>query len=84
MTTLPEFSASTYVWYLVVYSGGPVVANFTPTLSACVVTGDWESGKIVSEHIRSKLNWHLDLSSMPTHTNWRLEESGAGYTLEID
>ncbi|KAM6500032.1 hypothetical protein JOM56_003046 [Amanita muscaria] len=64
--------------------GGSVVVTFTPILSAYVVTGSWQKGKVIQHHIHSKLDWNLDLNWLPKHTNWILEESGAGYTLEID
>lgn len=70
--------------YLVVFSGGSIIMNFTPILSACIVTGSWQNGKVVEGQIEGRLDWNLDLTSPPKHTNWILEESGAGYTLEID
>ena len=56
------------------------VAEFTPKLSAYVVTGFVEN-QILKAQIQSSLVWSLDLAKPNIQLNWVLEESGAGYTL---
>ncbi|KAJ3574110.1 hypothetical protein NP233_g1985 [Leucocoprinus birnbaumii] len=58
------------------------IAEFTPVLSAYVATGYQES-QIIKAQIQSGLDWGKDLSR-PMPLNWRLEESGAGFTLVED
>ena len=64
-------------------SRSSATAEFTPTLSAYVVTG-FIKNQIIKAQIQSSLDWSLDLAKPNIPLYWSLEESSQGYKLVED
>ncbi|KIM38477.1 hypothetical protein M413DRAFT_12700 [Hebeloma cylindrosporum] len=60
-----------------------VPAEFTPILSAYVASG-YKQTQIIKAQIQSDLDWSKNLTNPSLHLDWRLEESGEGFTLVED
>jgi len=64
-------------------NGSSVAAQFTPILSAYVITG-FVQNQIITAQIQSDLNWDKDLTDPSLHLIWRLTESEEGFELVED